>query len=73
MFSLGHLHLQKIEFYRSGCSNSVCNSDTTFTSTCSSQGSTCQSGNGDTYNVCVRAASGQDGLCQGYTIQFQWY
>jgi hypothetical protein len=59
--------------WKGGCSNSVCAADTTFTSTCSSTGGSCDSGNGDTYNVCVRAASGQNGLCQSYTIQFQWY
>jgi hypothetical protein len=59
--------------WKGGCSNQVCAADTAFTSTCSSQGSTCQSGNGDTYNVCVQAAAGQNNLCQGYTVQFRWY
>jgi hypothetical protein len=59
--------------WKGDCGNQVCAADTTFTSDCSSAGGTCQSGNGDTYHVCVRAAAGQDGLCQSYTIQFEWY
>jgi hypothetical protein len=59
--------------WKGDCGNSVCATDTTYTSDCSSAGSTCQSGNGDTYHVCVRAAAGQDGLCQSYTIEFEWY
>jgi hypothetical protein len=58
--------------WRNDCNTSVCGGDTTFTSTCASTGGACQSGNGNTFIVCVRALAAADGLCLPYTILFEY-
>ena len=46
----------------------TCNGDTTYQTTCASNGSTCQSGNNGTYCVCVRPSGGN--VCSSYSLTF---
>jgi hypothetical protein len=61
----------RVQIWRDNCSTVDCAGDVDYTTVCSSVGPTCTTGNSHIFHACVRAAAGQDNLCQGYTLRFQ--
>jgi hypothetical protein len=61
-----------LEAFRNNCSTQECGGESEHESHCSSSGSTCQTGNNNDWIICVRAAAGQNNLCQSYTLQLQY-
>jgi hypothetical protein len=62
-----------IQVWKGSCATQVCAADTVYETACYSlpgAGHICQSGNSDTFFACVKAATGQNNLCQSYTIRF---
>ncbi|HOX45505.1 MAG TPA: choice-of-anchor D domain-containing protein [Myxococcota bacterium] len=67
----------RLNVWRGNCSTQECvDSVPPFQTTCYSLpggGFSCQTGNSNTFYVCVKPATGQNNLCQSYTVRFQRY
>ena len=64
----------RMDVYRTGCNagDQICADEDQHTSTCSSPSGVCTTGNNNTFTVCVKAASGYDGVCEDYSLRFDW-